>query len=80
MLTEKRYVGREAWKKHDPLKDSVIPDVYNPQAAVAYDYKFGGARVTPGQQTRYQAQLPTRVLDGKPSTVVEVKPTTLGTE
>ena len=55
------------------LKDSVVPDLYNENIFKAFDYKFGNAKVTSKQRSRYAKGLP-RKNHGAPSDLTEVKP------
>jgi hypothetical protein len=74
LLSEIRFADGKKWQSKDPTKGSVIPDVYDTQAGIPYDYKFGKAKVTTDQQMRYQTQLPLKP-DGTPTAIVEIKPT-----
>jgi len=77
LLLETRFINGEKWQPKMPTKGSVIPDVYDTSTGLAPDYKFGGAKVTPGQQVRYAKQLPPKP-DGTPAEVVQMKPTVSG--
>jgi len=50
---EKRFHGGEAWEPGDPTKGSKIVGVWDSRRQIPYDYKFGGARVTPRDRVEY---------------------------
>jgi hypothetical protein len=73
VFEQRQFKGRE-WRKGDPLKGSVKPDVYNTRTGEVFDYKFGDAKLGQRQVTKLQEQLPL-TSDKKVVTVTEIKPT-----
>jgi len=62
-------VRGEAWETGDPTKGSKIVDVWDSRRQIPYDYKFGGARVTPRDRVEYA-----EALLKKAKSLVQIKP------
>ncbi len=67
---EQRFKEGREYRPGMGTKDSVIPDVYNPDTGMAHDYKFGTAKVTNRQREKLEKQMPKGEYEG----VIEVKP------
>jgi hypothetical protein len=74
LLTEPRFKDGEIFEKGMGTKGSVVPDVFDKNLNIPYDYKTGGAYVTADQRVRYAKSLPGN--EAGPVEIVELKPRT----